>query len=76
MENRNELDLKIQEMARRIKELRELENISVAEMAKKCDISEEEYLACERGEGDLNFAFLYRCASIFGVKGSGDIVGT
>ena len=68
MENRNELDLKIQEMARRIRELRELENISTAEMAEKCDISEEEYLACERGEGDLNFAFLYRCASIFGVN--------
>lgn len=68
MDNINELDLKIREMATRIKELRELENISTSEMAKRCDISEDEYLDCEAGKGDLNFAFLYRCASILGVN--------
>ncbi len=61
------LDFKIKEMAGRIKELREIENLSVAEMAKKTDVSESEYLECENGNSDLNFAFIYRCALAFNV---------
>ncbi len=56
------LDYKIQEMAARIRDLREIENRSVAFMAEKTGVTEEEYLACENGQADLNFAFLYRCA--------------
>ncbi len=56
------LDYKIKEMAGRIRELREIEGVSPEEMALKTDVSVEEYLACEGGQGDLNFAFLYRCA--------------
>ena len=63
----NNLDMKIHEMAARIRELREIEGISVEEMAEKTGVSVDEYLACERGESDLNFAFLYRCASAFQV---------
>ena len=63
------LTLKIQEMAGRIKELRDITGISAEEMAKKTDVSLEEYLACEKGESDLNFAFIYRCALAFGVDG-------
>ena len=61
----NNLDLKIHEMAARIRELREVEGISVEEMAEKTGVSVEEYLACERGESDLNVAVRYRCASAF-----------
>ena len=61
------LDFKIQEMARRIKELREIENLTTAEMAEQTGVSEQEYIACENGERDLNFAFLYRCALAFSV---------
>ena len=61
------LDLKIKEMAGRIKELREIEGISTFEMAQKVGVSEQEYLNCERGLQDLNFAFLYRCAQAFNV---------
>ena len=56
------LDYKIQEMASRIRELREIEGLTPAEMAAKTDISVEEYLLCEAGKADLNFTFLYRCA--------------
>ncbi len=56
------LEFKIMEMAKRIAELREIIGLSSAEMAQKTGISEEEYLACEKGRRDLNFAFLYRCA--------------
>ncbi len=56
------LDYKIQEMASRIRELREIEGLTPAEMAEKTDVSVEEYILCEEGKQDLNFAFLYRCA--------------
>ncbi len=56
------LEFKIMEMAKRIADLREIVGLSVEEMAQKTGISEDEYLACEAGQRDLNFAFLYRCA--------------
>ena len=62
-----QLDFKIREMASRIKELREITHFSAEDMAKKTDVSVEEYLACENGESDLSFAFIYRCALAFGV---------
>ncbi len=56
------LEFKIKEMAKRIADLREIVGLTTAEMAVKTGVSEDEYLACEAGERDLNFAFLYRCA--------------
>ena len=61
------LDFKIQEMAGRIRELREISGFSAQTMALKTGTSEEEYHRCEAGQSDLNFAFLYRCALVFGV---------
>lgn len=61
------LDVKIKEMAGRIKELREIEGLSVEDMALKTGVSIDEYLECENGESDLNFAFIYRCAIAFNV---------
>ena len=68
MENFKELDLKIKEMAGRIRELREIEGISPQSMAKNTGVSVEEYLACESGKSDLNFAFIYRCAQALKVN--------
>ncbi|MBR2874717.1 MAG: AMP-binding protein [Clostridia bacterium] len=70
------LEFKIQEMAGRIKTLREIIGLSVEEMAKKTGVSKEEYVACESGKKDLNFAFLYRCASAFGVDVTDIIEGS
>ncbi len=67
MENIN-IDLKIQEMARRIRELREIEGFSLEDMAKSTGVSVEEYEKCENGQSDLNFAFIYRCASALSVN--------
>ncbi|MBE6695670.1 MAG: cupin domain-containing protein, partial [Ruminococcaceae bacterium] len=67
MQNITALDYKIQEMANRIRTLREIEGYTVAEMAVKTNVSEEEYSACENGQSDLNFAFIYRCALAFNV---------
>ncbi len=68
MDKMKELDLKIKEMARRIRELRDIVGLSVAQMAGKTAVSEEEYIACENGKADLNFAFIYRCALALGVN--------
>ena len=67
MEQMTGLDFKLGEIAGRIRELREIEGLTTADMAKKTAVSEEEYLACENGRSDLNFAFIYRCALAFGV---------
>ena len=67
MEQIKELDFKIKEIAGRIRELREIENLTITEMAEKTGVSEAEYLACENGESDLHFAFIYRLSKVFGV---------
>ena len=59
---KQELDFKIQEIAGRIRELRELENKTPEEMAAATDLTVEEYLEGESGEQDLNFTFIYRCS--------------
>ena len=43
------LEFKIKEMAQRISDLREIMGLSTAEMALKTGVSEEEYLASEKG---------------------------
>ncbi|MBR5809408.1 MAG: helix-turn-helix transcriptional regulator, partial [Clostridia bacterium] len=62
MEKLTGLDFKIKEMAGRIRELRDIVGLSASEMAEKTGVSEQEYIICENGEKDLNFAFIYRCA--------------
>ena len=68
MENSRDINLKIKEMAERIRELREIENYTPQEMAEKTGISVDEYIRCENGESDLNFAFIYRCAAALRVN--------
>ena len=70
------LEFKIKEMAQRIRTLREIVGISPDEMAAKTGVSSAEYVACEAGEKDLNFAFLYRCALALNVDVTDIIEGT
>ncbi len=72
----NSLDLKLQEMAGRIRDLREIEGLTESYMAEETGVSLEEYRACEAGECDLNFAFIYRCAQIFRVDVTDIIEGS
>ena len=62
MPNTTGLDVKIKEMAGRIRELREIENYTPEDMAGFTGVTTQEYLDCENGKSDLNFAFIYRCA--------------
>ncbi len=68
MEQIKELEFKIQEMSARIRELREIENLTPEEMAVKTGVSVQEYVDCENGKSDLNFAFIYRCARALNVN--------
>ena len=70
------LDFKLQEMAGRIRELREIVGLTEEEMASLTGVSLEEYCGCEAGKSDLNFAFIYRCAQAFGVDVTDIIEGT
>ena len=61
------MDFKIQEVAQRIRELREISGFTVAEMAQRTNVSVEEYMLYESGSRNMSIAFLYRCVLIFGV---------
>ena len=67
MKTTSGLDFKLHEMAQRIRDLREIVGLSPEDMARLTGVDLEEYLQCEAGESDLNFAFIYRCAQAFGV---------
>ena len=54
-------------IAERIRGLREILDISTAEMAQICGVSEAEYLEYESGARDITFTFLYTCANRFDV---------
>lgn len=57
----------IREIAERIKGLREMSDIPLAEMAAVHNLSEKEYAKYEEGEKDFSFTFLYKCAEKLGV---------
>ena len=63
----NNIDIKIQAVAARIRELRQISGISVEEMAQRTDTTVEEYMQYEDGSRNMSIAFLYRCVLIFGV---------
>ena len=76
MNENTDLHNKLKEMASRIRELREIEGISIENMADQTGVTVEEYSACEAGDSDLNFAFIYRCAQIFNVDVTDIIEGS
>ena len=66
-QNMTAMEYKIKEIAGRIRELRQISGISVEEMAKRTDVSVQEYVQYEDGSRNMSIAFLYRCVLIFGV---------
>ena len=68
-----DMEQKIQEIAGRIRELREVTGLSVEEMASRTGLSVEEYREHEAGNRNLSVAFLYHCTLSFGVD-MGDLL--
>jgi transcriptional regulator with XRE-family HTH domain len=52
----------IREIGERLRDMREIMNVSAAEMAAVTDVSETEYLAIENGKKDIGFTFLFKAA--------------
>ncbi len=58
---------KLLEVARRIREMREISGFSVDEMAEKTEVTPDEYRAFEEGREDFPFTFIHKCALAFGL---------
>lgn len=59
---------KLQEIAERLKGLREALDMTPAAVAAKLGITADEYLAHERGQRDFSFTFLYNASKVFRVN--------
>ena len=57
----------LKEMGMRMADLREVMGYTTIEVAERLGISEEEYIAYEKGEKDFSFSTMYNVAKIFNV---------
>ncbi|MBQ9513580.1 MAG: helix-turn-helix transcriptional regulator [Clostridia bacterium] len=55
------------EMGIRLAELREIKGLSQGELARKLDMTTEEYVAHEEGKRDFSFSFMFNVATILDV---------
>ena len=60
--------MQLNEIAQRIRELREIMGWSVDKAAGATEVSPSDYIAYESGETDLPFTFIHKCAIAFGVE--------
>jgi len=58
----------VNEIAQRIREMREILGMTQEEMAVKTEVSIENYKAYELAEIDLPFSFIHKCALSFGIE--------
>ena len=58
---------KLKEVAKRIREMREICDITETDMAKKTEVGLEDYRAYENGELDFPFTFIHKCSLAFGI---------
>jgi mannose-6-phosphate isomerase-like protein (cupin superfamily) len=61
------MEYSIEQVAERIRGMRDILEISIEEMAQCVGVPLEEYVACEQGKKDYSFTFLYICAERFGI---------
>ena len=57
----------LRDIAARVREMREIKGLSIAELAAQTGVSEAECRAIEAAESDPPFSFLHKCALVFGV---------
>ncbi len=58
----------LQEIAQRIREMREILGYSMKKMADMTEVSEETYRLYETGTVDLPFTFMHKCAKVYGLE--------
>ena len=54
----------LQEIALRIRDMREILGLSIAEMAQNTELDEQTYVQYESGTVDLPFTFIHKCNAI------------
>ncbi len=64
----NNTQTRLSEVALRIKEMRNVMGFSEEEMAKKTEVTVNQYITYESGEIDIPFSFIHKCALTFGVE--------
>ena len=57
----------VRQIAQRVKELREISDLTVAEVASKVELSPEEYEAYESGRVDMSISLLIKLSELYGV---------
>ena len=57
----------LREIGIRLRALREILDLTAEEMAERCHVSVENYLAYEQGDKDFSFSFLYNAAEALNV---------
>jgi len=67
MLNSKETENRVMEVAARIRDLREISGLSQEEMAKKLEMPLGDYQLYEKGQEDLPFSYIHKCAQILGV---------
>ena len=58
---------KLNEVALRIREMRDVSGLTEEEMAQRAEVTLENYRMYERGELDFPFSFLHKCSLVFGI---------
>ena len=61
------MEVKLYEIAERIRCLREILGITVEEMASACMMEPADYAKLEEGNDDFSYSFLVKCAELLGV---------
>ena len=64
----NQAGQQIQEIALRIREMRNIMGYSTEEMALRTQVTEATYAEYETGKVDLPFSFIHKCALAFGIE--------
>ncbi len=64
----NQTGQQIQEIALRIREMRQIMGYSTLEMALRTQVAEATYIEYETGNVDLPFSFIHKCALAFGIE--------
>lgn len=57
----------LNEVAARVRALREIAGLTVGQAAEKVGVSEVDFSAYESGNKDFTFSFIHKCAEVFGV---------
>ncbi len=58
----------LSEIAKRIKEMREIMGWTIAQMAEKTEVSANDYEKYESGNIDIPFSFIHKCSLVFDVE--------